>query len=66
MPSGPSVAAIVAMRCVASAILSDAGARISSVDHGVHIWIFGSEDKIAKVCPTTEHPTNDLAIPREI
>ena len=37
------------------------GAHMSSVDHGVLLWMFGAEHKTAKVCPTAEHPTNDLA-----
>jgi hypothetical protein len=37
------------------------GAHMSSVDHGVLLWMFEAEDKTAKVCPTLEHPTNDPA-----
>jgi hypothetical protein len=37
------------------------GAQMSSVDHGVLLWMFGAEHRTAKVCPTAEHPTNDLA-----
>jgi hypothetical protein len=37
------------------------GAQMSGVDHGVLLWMFGAEHKTAKVCPTAERPTNDLA-----
>jgi hypothetical protein len=37
------------------------GAHMSSVDHGVLLWMFGAEHKTAKLCPTAKHPTNDLA-----
>jgi hypothetical protein len=61
VPSGLSVSDYRrnALRRFSNIVLR--GAHMSSVDHGVLLWMFGAEHKTANVCPTAEHPTNDLA-----